>query len=106
MTQPRQIGVAVVGSGRIGTLRAHMAARHPSVRFLAVSDKYPERAGTLGRAVGAQLASGNNLDVIAHPELNAVIVSTSGHEHADPLLQAIDLGTAILVEQPRALSRA
>src|SRR2546425_4362535 len=86
MTQPRQIGVAVVGSGRIGTLRAHMAARHPSVRFLAVSDKDPERAGTLGRAVGAQLASGNNLDVIAHPEVDAVIVSTSEHEHAEPLL--------------------
>ena len=75
MTQRRQIGVAVVGSGRIGTLRAHMAARHPSVRFLAVSDKDPERAGTLGRAVGAQLASGNNLDVIAHPEVDAVIVA-------------------------------
>ena len=104
MTQPRQIGVAVVGSGRIGTLRAHMAARHPSVRFLAVSDKDPERAGTLGRAVGAQLASGNNLDVIAHPEVDAVIVSTSEHEHAEPLLQAIDLGKPILVEKPLALS--
>ena len=104
MTQPRQIGVAVVGSGRIGTLRAHMAARHPSVRFLAVSDKDPERAGTLGRAVGAQLASGNNLDVIAHPEVDAVIVSTSEHEYAEPLLQAIDLGKPILVEKPLALS--
>ena len=29
MMEPRQIGVAVVGSGRIGTLRAHMASRHP-----------------------------------------------------------------------------
>src|SRR5213593_1731450 len=90
MTQPRQIGVAVVGSGRIGTLRAHMAARHPSVRFLAVSDKDPERAGTLGRAVGAQLASGNNLDVIAHPEVDAVIVSTSEHEDADRVVAAAD----------------
>jgi len=53
MTKPRSIGVAVVGSGRIGTLRAHMAARHPSVRFLAVSDRDPERASALAKTVGA-----------------------------------------------------
>jgi len=32
------IGIAVVGAGRIGTLRARLAAKHPSVRFLAISD--------------------------------------------------------------------
>jgi predicted dehydrogenase len=103
MTNPRQIGVAVVGSGRIGTLRAHMASRHPSVRFLAVSDKDPARADALAKATGARLASSRNLDVIAHPEVDAVIVSTSEHEHAEPLLQAIELGKPILVEKPLTL---
>ena len=69
MATPREIGIAVVGSGRIGTLRAHMVARHPSVRFLAVSDKDPARAKTLAEAISAPLSSGNNLDVIAHPEV-------------------------------------
>jgi predicted dehydrogenase len=50
MTKPRQIGVAVVGSGRIWTLRAHMASRHPAVRFVAISDKDPERANALAKA--------------------------------------------------------
>ena len=36
--EKKDLGIAVVGSGRIGTLRANMASRHPSVRFLAVSD--------------------------------------------------------------------
>ena len=31
-----QIGIAVIGSGRIGTLRAQLAAKHPAVNFLAV----------------------------------------------------------------------
>src|SRR5215467_4685975 len=104
MTPPTQLGVAVIGAGRIGTLRAHMAARHPSVRFLAVSDKDAERASILAKATGAQISSGNNLDVIAHPDVNAVIVSTSEHEHAEPLLQAISLGKPILVEKPLTLS--
>ena len=34
----KELGIAVVGSGRIGSLRARMAAGHPAVNFLAVSD--------------------------------------------------------------------
>src|SRR5260370_1129993 len=45
------IGIAVVGAGRIGTLRARLAAKHPAVRFLAVSDRDPAHART-GRVVG------------------------------------------------------
>ena len=36
--ETRELGIAVVGSGRIGSLRAQMAAAHPAVKFLAVSD--------------------------------------------------------------------
>ena len=53
----KDLGIAVVGSGRIGTLRARFAAKHPAVRFLAVSDKEPphatlaELAAATGQAV-------------------------------------------------------
>jgi len=40
----KELGIAVVGSGRIGTLRTRLAATHPAVRFLAVSDQDPQRA--------------------------------------------------------------
>ncbi len=43
----KQIGIAVLGSGRIGTLRAAGAAAHPAVSFLAVSDRDPSRASSL-----------------------------------------------------------
>ena len=35
------LGIAVVGAGRIGTLRARLAAKHPAVRYLAISDRDP-----------------------------------------------------------------
>ena len=44
------IGIAVVGAGRIGTLRARLAAKHPSVNYLAISDKDPARAKALAGA--------------------------------------------------------
>jgi predicted dehydrogenase len=101
-----ELGVAVVGSGRIGSLRAKMAAAHPAVKFLAVSDLDAERANKLAKTSGAQFASGNNNDVIAHPEVNAVIVSTSEHQHLEPVMQALELGKPVLVEKPIALTLA
>jgi len=76
----KEFGIAVVGSGRIGTLRASLVATHPMVNFLAISDNDPLRARALAEKVGAQFYSSDNLEVISRPEVNAVIVSTSEHE--------------------------
>ena len=102
--EKKDLGIAVVGSGRIGTLRANMASRHPSVRFLAVSDIDPERAGILGQQVGANFTSNDNYRIISHPEVNAVVVSTPEHEHVEPILQALELGKPVFVEKPLALT--
>ena len=102
--ETRELGVAVVGAGRIGSLRARLAAAHPAVKFLAVSDIESGKAERLAAATGAAFASGSNSEVIAHPDVNAVIVSTSEHEHLAPVLQALDLGKPVLVEKPIALT--
>ena len=103
MPQARDIGLAVIGSGRIGTLRARLAAKHPAVRFLAVADKSPENARKLAEKVGADFHTSDNLAAISRPEVNAVIVSTSEHQHTEPVLQALDRGRAVLVEKPLAV---
>jgi predicted dehydrogenase len=87
-----ELGIAVVGAGRIGTLRARLAAKHPSVRFLAVSDIDPARAEALAETTTADVHSHNNDDVISHPEVNAVIVSTPEAEHSAPVCRALELG--------------
>jgi predicted dehydrogenase len=93
-----------VGSGRIGGLRARLASEHPAVKFLAVADADPARARDLAGKTGAQFHSGDNAAVIARPEVNTVIVSTSEGAHVEPILQAIELGKTVLVEKPIALS--
>jgi predicted dehydrogenase len=98
------LGIAVIGVGRMGSQRAHIASTHPAVRFLAVSDIDPSRARTIGEKVNADFFSGDNLEVISRPEVNAVIVSTPEHEHTLPVLQALKLGKPVLVEKPIALS--
>ncbi len=101
--QRKELGIAVIGAGRIGTLRAVMAAAHPAVKFLAVSDCDSTRAQKLAARTGAQFHSTDNLSVISRPEVTAVIVSTIELEHSLPVLQALELGKAVLVEKPLAL---
>ena len=100
----RELGIAVVGSGRIGSLRARLAAKHPAVRFLAVSDKVPAHAKALAELAGADFHSGDNDEVIAHPDVDAVFVSTPEGEHAAPVCKALERGLPVLVEKPLALS--
>ena len=102
----RQLGIAVIGSGRIGTLRAIMAAGHPAVRFLAVTERDPARAQKLAERTGAQFHSSDNLAAISHPQVNAVIVSTIEVAHTLPVMQALELGKPVLVEKPLALDLA
>src|ERR1700731_767534 len=100
----KELGIAVVGSGRIGTLRARLAAKPPAVRFVAVSDKDPANARKLADLAGAHFHSADNDEIIAHPDVNAVFVSTPEGEHAAPVCKALELGKAVLVEKPLALS--
>ena len=104
--QSKELGIAVVGSGRIGSLRARLASTHPAVKFLAVSDLDEGKAKKLAQSTGAHFSSANNEDVVSHPEVNAVIVSTSEHEHLAPVMRALELGKPVLVEKPIALSLA
>jgi predicted dehydrogenase len=99
----RELGIAVVGAGRMGSQRATIASTHPAVRFLAVSDIDPGRAHAVGEKVNADFSSGDNLEVISRPEVNAVIVSTPEHAHTLAVLQALELGKPVLVEKPIAL---
>lgn len=98
------LGIAVVGAGRIGTLRARIAAKHPAVRFLAVSDKDPAAARRLAERIGAAVHTTSNDDAIAHPEVTAVFVSTPEREHGAPVCRALELGKPVLCEKPISMS--
>jgi predicted dehydrogenase len=102
----KRLGIAVVGSGRIGTLRARLAAKHPAVDFLAVSDVDPAKAKALAQQANANVHSADNDEVIAHPDVNAVFVSTPENEHMKPICAALRLRKPVLVEKPIALSLA
>jgi len=74
------------------------------VRFLAISDRDPARARALAEQAGADLHTGSNEEVIGHPDVTAVIVSTPEQQHTAPILHALKLGKPVLVEKPIGFS--
>lgn len=94
------VGVAVIGCGTIGRLRAEILHRHPSVRFLAVCDLDEEKARTLAADCEADAWSTDAAELAARDEVDAVIVSTTEDSHFAPAIAAVEAGRQLLVEKP------
>ena len=99
----KSTGVAVIGAGGIGTLRAHSCAQIPQVDFLAVCDKVPEKLDTLSESVGADMATTDYEEAITNDRVGAVIVSTDEEFHHGPAALAAELGKPVLIEKPFVL---
>jgi myo-inositol 2-dehydrogenase/D-chiro-inositol 1-dehydrogenase len=94
------LGVAVIGAGTIGTLRARLVAAHPAVGSVCICDIDTERRDTLAAVVGAEGVYEDAAAAIAHAGVGAVIVATSEEQHFAPTMAAIEAGLPVLVEKP------
>jgi predicted dehydrogenase len=101
--QRQDIGLAIIGAGRIGTMRATLATSHAAVRMIGVADLNETAATTLAEKSGASIVGTDSREIISHPAINAVVVSTGEHQHVEPVLQALEMGKHVLVEKPIAL---
>jgi myo-inositol 2-dehydrogenase/D-chiro-inositol 1-dehydrogenase len=103
---PKRIGLAIVGAGRVGLFRGEVAARHPQVDFIGLAELKPERAKLVAEKVGADFVTADYRELLARPEVTAVIVSTDEHLHVDPILAAVERRLPLLIEKPLATGLA
>lgn len=98
------IGVAVIGAGGIGTLRAHSCAQIPQIGHVAVCDIDPEKLAKLAESINADQVTENYEEAIRDERVQAVIVSTDEESHYGPAKLAAELGKPVLIEKPFVLS--
>jgi len=104
--QPKKIGLAIVGAGRVGLIRGELAARHPAVGWIGIADINPERAKLVGDKVGAEFVTGDFRELLNRPEVNAAVISTDEHLHVAPVLAAVERGLSLMIEKPLATDLA
>ncbi|MGI9649548.1 MAG: Gfo/Idh/MocA family protein [Acidimicrobiia bacterium] len=96
------IGLAVIGCGTIGRIRAVLARETPVVTWLGLCDINQATAKQLAADTDADFVTTDVAALLARPEVTAVIVSTDEGEHVDPLMQSIACGFPLFTEKPLA----
>src|SRR3954470_416386 len=103
----RLVGVALIGSGRMGAYHgATLAQRLPGARLAAVADPAPGAAEKLATALGAGSAYTDPGQALADPAVEAVVIAAPARFHADLIVVAAGAGKAVFCEKPAALSLA
>ena len=100
--------VGVIGAGSIGTVHAaNLARRVPGARLAAVADIDREKAEACAADNEADEAYTSDTELLAHPDLAAVIVCTPPETHAGIIEAAAAAGKHVFCEKPleRTLDR-
>lgn len=94
--------VAIFGAGRIGRIHASNLAALNGVRLQYVADPVVAAATELAGALGAKVASVD--EIFADPGIDAVVIASSTDTHSDLLSRAAAARKNIFCEKPIDLS--
>src|SRR5687768_7106121 len=92
--------IGVLGTGKIGQLRARSIRESSEARLAAVYDVSAEAARAAAANSGAVVA--RSLEEFLDTEMDAVIVSSPVHVHEEPCVAAFARGRHVLCEKPVA----
>lgn len=98
----KEIGLAIIGSGTIGRIRAMIAKDHPGVGWIGLCDINEEVGQKLMEDSGADYFTGSYEELLRRPEVNAAIIATDENFHVGPTLTAIEQGHDLFIEKPLA----
>lgn len=100
------VRVGLIGTGRIGASHAQVLARRvPGARLVALADPRPGATDTLADDLGAR-AYGDAQQLLADPEVEAVVITASAHVHAELIEAAAGAGKAVFCEKPMGFTLA
>jgi predicted dehydrogenase len=101
----QQIEVAVIGTGWCGGIRAVAASQSPLVSAVHIAEVRPERLAEVAAETGAGKATADYTELLANPDIDAVMISTTPETTHYPVTRAaLEAGKHVLLEKPIALT--
>jgi len=100
----RQIGVAVVGTGWCGGIRAEACAANPLVKTLDIAETRPERLEEVAKLTGARTATSDYRELLNVADLEAVYISATPETLHYPMTKEfLSAGKHVFLEKPIAM---
>jgi predicted dehydrogenase len=96
------IGLAIIGCGTVGRIRAALAREHPAVSWIGLCDTDDATLKGLAEDIDADFATTSLEELLARPEVTAIVVATDENEHVAPIMMATRLGAPLFIEKPLA----
>lgn len=95
--------VGIIGAGRIGKVHANaLVTQIPSASVITIADYHLSAAQEVAQQLNIPHATSNHHDVLANPEVEAVVIASSTDTHAQFITEAAKAGKHIFCEKPIA----
>jgi myo-inositol 2-dehydrogenase / D-chiro-inositol 1-dehydrogenase len=98
----KEMGLAIVGCGTIGRLRALYARSYPGIAWLGICDVQEKIVGRLAADAKADFWTTDYRELLSRPEIDATVISTDENNHVGPTLAAVEQGHDLFIEKPLA----
>jgi predicted dehydrogenase len=98
----KEIGLAIIGCGTIGRIRARFARDYPAIKWLGVCDIDEKLGKSVAEESEADFFTTDFNELVNRPEVNAIIIATDENKHVDPVMASIATGSGLFIEKPLA----
>lgn len=100
----RKINIAVIGTGRMGSVHvANIVREIPQANLVAICDIRLDVAQAVADQLGIQRVVQDYHELLADPNIEAILIATSTNTHAEIIIAAAQAGKHIFCEKPLAL---
>ncbi|HWV58884.1 MAG TPA: Gfo/Idh/MocA family oxidoreductase, partial [Longimicrobiales bacterium] len=100
------LGFAIVGPGMVAGIHARALARIPGARLVGIVSRNPERGAAFAAEHGIPAVTATVEEMVARPDVDAVVITTPSGAHLEPALAAVRAGKHIVIEKPIEITTA
>ena len=102
-TQPRELGLGVIGMGGFGLFAVQQFLQVPNVKLIAIAGSSRDEAHRTAKRFGADML-GSIEELVNQPDVDIIYIATPPFMHYQQAMLALNAGKHVICEKPLAMN--